>query len=408
MLSTAVAQEKKITIVVTDFAVSSDDESLANLQKGLSQLLAARLSASEKVRVVDREQIDKVLNELKLSLKGITDSENAKKVGKILGADFFVNGNLMKFKDEIAIAIKVTNVETTEITAGTLKVKSAEDVFDVVDKAGEEVIALLGKASARKEGDDSEKPLESIPKDAKRPSVMVVIPETHLTRIVPDPAGETEVIRRLLVNEFKVKDRAFVQKIREDKAKMERLEKDAVGAAKIGAEYEVDVVIIGEAFSERAGQSGDLVTCRARVEAKAVDTKTGEIIATHGESAGATDVGEMVAGKAALVTAARRLADYFALKLVRKYNNIAEEPQTFILIARIDERVEKEQFVKEVAALTDVKDARIVRSEKGKVELSVKFSGTSWEIADRLVKGIKGHTFSNMNIEGNTISFEVK
>src|SRR5690554_6211442 len=46
---------------------------------------------------------------------------------------------------------------------------------------------------------------------ANDPRIMVVIPEEHLRRLVPDPAAETEVIRRLVDAGFRLVDQTQVR-----------------------------------------------------------------------------------------------------------------------------------------------------------------------------------------------------
>ena len=62
--------------------------------------------------------------------------------------------------------------------------------------------------------------------------------------------------------------------------------------------------VTGEAFSEFAGRHGDLVSVKARVEVKAVDRKTGKVLAVDRQTAVAVDLAEQVAGKTALQEAA--------------------------------------------------------------------------------------------------------
>lgn len=145
-----------------------------------------------------------------------------------------------------------------------------------------------------------------------KPRLMVVIPEHHLTRKIPDPAGETEIIKRLLEKGFKVVDQSQIAKIRYGDQVKAALEGDVNLAVKIGLQYGAEVIIIGEAFSESAGRGiGGMESCRARVEARAIKTDTGEILVADGRHAGGLDITEAIAGKKALQKAGGELGDYF-------------------------------------------------------------------------------------------------
>jgi len=193
---------------------------------------------------------------------------------------------------------------------GNIQVSKVEDKFS---------IAKITAGSGGVKGDLVRLPtaepiaqpiVEKPKKEIVGPRVMVVIPETHLGRRIPDPAGETEIIKRFLEAGFDVVDQAQVQKIREDEVVARGWRDDKV-AQELGRRYQAEVIIIGEAFSEFAATlEREMVSCRARVEAKAVETATGQILATDGREGSAADISENIAGKKALRDAGSELASY--------------------------------------------------------------------------------------------------
>lgn len=159
--------------------------------------------------------------------------------------------------------------------------------------------------------------------------IMVVIPEEHIGRPVPDPAGETEVINVFLRNNFRVVDQQRIKEIRES---------DAVKAAVQGASdtelisiatsFGADYIIVGEAFSHElpADQRlGNMTGCRARVEARMIKADTGEILVADGKEAGAVDMSELIAGKKALREAANELAEVFVSQLMKRAEIMGDE-----------------------------------------------------------------------------------
>lgn len=140
----------------------------------------------------------------------------------------------------------------------------------------------------------------------KKPRVMVIIPETHIGMRPPDPAGETEIIRQLIQKGFKVVDQTQVRKIREGDQVKKALEGDVKAAQLLGQQHGAEVLIMGEAFSEgamRGGVLANMVSVRARLEARAIRTDTGEILAADGAFAPGLDISEQIAGKKALAAA---------------------------------------------------------------------------------------------------------
>ena len=151
---------------------------------------------------------------------------------------------------------------------------------------------------------------------------MVIIPEYHINRRIPDPAGETEIIKRLLEKGFKVVDQYQVSKIRYNDQVSAAIKGSISLATKIGLEYGAEVIIIGEAFTEYFGRIvGGLESCRARMEARAIRIDTGEILVADGKHAAGLDITAALAGKKALQKAGNALGDYLIEQLLAKWSS---------------------------------------------------------------------------------------
>lgn len=183
-----------------------------------------------------------------------------------------------------------------------------------------------------------------------KPRVMVIIPEQHLTRKIPDPAGETEIIKRLLEKGFRIVDQSQVAKIRYNDQISAAIKGDTALAVKIGQQYGAEVVIIGEAFSESAGAGlGGMMSCRARVEARAIKTDTGEILVADGKHASGLDITEAIAGKKALQKAGGELADYLAEQILAKWSSDVTNTNSVELVIN---GINYSQFTQFKSALT--------------------------------------------------------
>ena len=155
-----------------------------------------------------------------------------------------------------------------------------------------------------------------------KPRIMVVIPEYHIQRKVSNPASETEIIKNLLENGFKVVDQSQVAKIRYNEQIKAGIDGNSKLAAKIGLEHGAEIVIIGEAFSESAGSVvKGFITCRARVDARAIRTDTAEILVAAGKQGADLDITEVIAGKKALRKAGAALSTYFINQILNKWSS---------------------------------------------------------------------------------------
>ena len=82
------------TVTVGYYQDLSPDKSLRAFQKGLASMVITDLSKIKSVKVVERLRLQALLQEMRLGLTGIVDARTAPRVGRLLGAENMVVGNL--------------------------------------------------------------------------------------------------------------------------------------------------------------------------------------------------------------------------------------------------------------------------------------------------------------------------
>ncbi len=100
------------TVAVLYFDYSGTDEELGFLRKGLTQMLVTDLSESKKLRLVERIDLESVLQELKLNRTNKIDKSSANRIGKLLGARYLITGGYFEFRGKLRVDAKVIDVET--------------------------------------------------------------------------------------------------------------------------------------------------------------------------------------------------------------------------------------------------------------------------------------------------------
>lgn len=112
-------QSMKPTVAVLYFnngAIGKAHEELAPLSKGTADLLIGELAVNPGITVVERDQIQKLLEEQNLTKANLTDQATAVKIGKLLNAHYMVTGGyITDGKGTITFTSRVFKVETSEI-----------------------------------------------------------------------------------------------------------------------------------------------------------------------------------------------------------------------------------------------------------------------------------------------------
>jgi hypothetical protein len=329
-----------------DFSRLGSAETLGDAAAKLHELLTQSLANTAGIRLVEREKIDKALSEVHLDGTGLVDAVTAAKVGKLVGAQILAFGKLTELDGEFVATIRLINTETSEIQALRVAGNESEGLVKLADAAAGAIAAKLAatpSSGAIPETAVLDAAIERLRADLAGktlPRIAVCVPESHLGTLVPDPAGETEIVKVLTRVGYPVVDistfmkrengstwmNVFRGRSREGEGHEITLAQGARGAAEILHDKRIDkikanadVFVIGEAFSEFAGDNYGFKSCNARVEVKALDTAKETVAAVTSEHAVAADTAEMVAGKKALREAggqvglalARQLADYW-------------------------------------------------------------------------------------------------
>jgi TolB-like protein len=109
----AAAEAAPPTVAVLYFDYDGQDAELVTLRKGLAQMLVTDLDAS--IKVVERQRLQQVLDELKLAGSRSIDRTTAARVGKLLGARYLVMGGYFVVGGMFRVDARVVEVETGRV-----------------------------------------------------------------------------------------------------------------------------------------------------------------------------------------------------------------------------------------------------------------------------------------------------
>jgi len=120
-------------VAISDFSILASDDALAFLSTEIPNDLAGGFAKGGLVKPVERQELEKVMKELKLSMSGLTDEDYALQAGKLLGAKYLLFGSLSKIGEQIKISCRLIETETSQIVYTESSRGMYSSLFDVED-----------------------------------------------------------------------------------------------------------------------------------------------------------------------------------------------------------------------------------------------------------------------------------
>ncbi|MEX2465493.1 MAG: CsgG/HfaB family protein [Gemmatimonadota bacterium] len=116
----AAAQQDLPTVAVMDFTgfmMGGGTDAQISLGKAVTAMLVTEFSGRAGIQVVERAEIQDMLREQDLALSGRLDESSAIQVGKLLGAQYVLHGQVTSILEDMRMDIRAIDVETSEIIA---------------------------------------------------------------------------------------------------------------------------------------------------------------------------------------------------------------------------------------------------------------------------------------------------
>lgn len=130
-------QSAKPKVVIVPFDAKGVPQDEADV---VTELFISEYAATGKATVPDRNSFDKLAKEQSFQASSWSDSEKIAKLGKAINANQAVVGQIMKFREEIIVTIKVIDINTTEILSSkTERLKDISQLFDKIPEICKEL-----------------------------------------------------------------------------------------------------------------------------------------------------------------------------------------------------------------------------------------------------------------------------
>jgi tetratricopeptide (TPR) repeat protein len=135
----------RTTIAVMPFRFSGTDASLQPLERGLADLMISDFAKVGALTVLERERVQALMDEMRLSESGRVEAASAVRSGRMLQAGSVVQGSINQTgASGLQVDASIVSVATSQASAGGSESNTLDRLFDLEKALVLEVIRSLG------------------------------------------------------------------------------------------------------------------------------------------------------------------------------------------------------------------------------------------------------------------------
>lgn len=119
-----------------------DREDLEALRRGIAGMLISELSSRPGIRLVDRSETQRVLDEQNLAASGRVDAATAARVGRLVGARYLIAGTYIDLYGDFRLDARIIDVETGEIlkvVTSDPQYRDRRDLYRIIRSVAERI-----------------------------------------------------------------------------------------------------------------------------------------------------------------------------------------------------------------------------------------------------------------------------
>lgn len=106
------SKTKRISVA---FIALTSDQKNSFVENYVTDALTQAVFETNGVKIIERKNLEKILNEQKFQSSGLVDDSSAKDIGKIAGVDYVCYGDMKDIGNEITVNARLVDVESGEV-----------------------------------------------------------------------------------------------------------------------------------------------------------------------------------------------------------------------------------------------------------------------------------------------------
>ncbi|MCK4827900.1 hypothetical protein KA005_69870, partial [bacterium] len=107
-----IPMKDRINIGIKEFTNATQQQ---DLEKTITEIFITAFGKSAAFNVIERQQLEKVLDEFELSQSGIIDTSTAKEIGQLTGVEAIVTGTVSQMGNNQRVDARVIDISTGRV-----------------------------------------------------------------------------------------------------------------------------------------------------------------------------------------------------------------------------------------------------------------------------------------------------
>ncbi len=132
------------TVAVMPFGYTGTNPQIQPLSRGFAQLVVTDLAKSRQIRVLERERMQAMMDEMRLSDSGRADPQTALRSGRMLRASRVVQGTHAEQGSDLLVSAAVVDVASAGVAASTNNHDALNRLFDLEKQVVLSIFTNLG------------------------------------------------------------------------------------------------------------------------------------------------------------------------------------------------------------------------------------------------------------------------
>lgn len=137
------APTKSISIAVIRFKTLNKEAQDISLGELVSEIFTSSLVNSRNFKIIEREQLNKLIQEMEMGQTGFIEATDAVEIGKMLHADAIITGSVALLAGQIQVNARIIEIESAYVISADTRTTSY--TLNNINKIANEIVAKLAR-----------------------------------------------------------------------------------------------------------------------------------------------------------------------------------------------------------------------------------------------------------------------